>query len=303
MGVKALFKQAFSNHPLNAEPEWLQTFKPTLNARNTAMIRDAQNFSQVLKALHKDLSNLDRSVDDGLGTVSGVLKMPLPLVYEDSPGGGAFPVADSKEERIVGVAVRLEDIANSAYEMRHKLHEEVLHPIEQWLSAFRAIKERNQRVDALKDELDTKRKLLAAAQEKYEKLRARGNTSAAEDAYYKAQNEADKVARVSVRYTEGELEVYNAVLALVKDTEVLRDYAAAAVVILQKCFTNSINAFQIPAYTPPVYPAGYSAAEASPTQQYTDLADPSAGLSTKHDAVAPISPATPGQFIGTQMVA
>ena len=68
--------------------------------------------------------------------------MPLPLVYEESPGGGAFPVCESKEERIVGVAVNLDDIANSAFEMRHKLHEEVLLPIEQWLQAFKAIKVR-----------------------------------------------------------------------------------------------------------------------------------------------------------------
>lgn len=265
MGLKKVFesklKQVFGNDSEPVTEDWMRTFKPTLNARNTAMIKDAQNFSLILKALHKDLSNLDRSVDDGLGTVSGVLKMPLPLVYEESPGGGAFPIADSKEERIVGVAVNLDDIANSAFEMRHKLHEEVLHPIEQWLAAFRAIKERNQRVDVLKDELDVKRKLLAAAQERYEKHRERGNTSGTEESYYKAQNEADKVARVSVRYAESEQEVYNAVVALVKDTEVLRDYAAAAVVILQKCFTSSINAFQMPVYSAPIY-------EMSPTPKY-----------------------------------
>jgi hypothetical protein len=45
-----------------------------------------------------------------------------------------------KEERIVGINVNLEGIAAAQAELKARLQSEVLHPLEQWLAAYRSIK-------------------------------------------------------------------------------------------------------------------------------------------------------------------
>lgn len=43
-------------------------------------------------------------------------------------------------QRLVGVNVNIEGITTAATEMKSRLQSEVLHPLEQWLSAYRSIK-------------------------------------------------------------------------------------------------------------------------------------------------------------------
>ena len=51
---------------------------------------------------------------------------------------GAAPV--DREERVVGVNVNIEGIQTAHQEMRSRLQNEVLTPLEQWLAAYRCIK-------------------------------------------------------------------------------------------------------------------------------------------------------------------
>jgi hypothetical protein len=46
----------------------VQEWKPTSNARNTAMIKEAKRFAFELKALHRDLTALSGSTDSKKGT-------------------------------------------------------------------------------------------------------------------------------------------------------------------------------------------------------------------------------------------
>lgn len=43
-----------------------QDWRPTSNARNEIMVKEARKFSLQLKALHKDLTGLDKAVDSEL---------------------------------------------------------------------------------------------------------------------------------------------------------------------------------------------------------------------------------------------
>jgi hypothetical protein len=49
----------------------------------------------------------------------------------------------------------------------------------------------------------------------------------------KMQHKEDKMQRAAATYQEMEQTVYNSLFTLIKDTSVLRDYAAAAILIVQ----------------------------------------------------------------------
>lgn len=73
----------------------------------------------------------------GLETMRGVLTAQLPRAYDETTTG---LVPSDKEERIVGVNVNIDGISSANAELKQRLQEEVLHPLEQWLSAYRSIK-------------------------------------------------------------------------------------------------------------------------------------------------------------------
>lgn len=231
-------------------------WRPTSNARNEIMVKEARKFSLQLKALHKDLTGLDKAVDTGLETMRGVLTAQLPRAYDETTTG---LVPSDKEERIVGVNVNIDGISSANAELKQRLQEEVLHPLEQWLSAYRSIKERNKRVEQLRLDLDTKRRETMALHEKYQKLKAKEHKDA-ESTGFRAQTEEDKMHRHAQRYAEAEAEVFNALLTLIRDTAVLREYAAAALAIIQRCFTLAYTSFDLsspvpmPMLPPPAVP-------------------------------------------------
>ncbi|KAL6748819.1 hypothetical protein V8C86DRAFT_2868504 [Haematococcus lacustris] len=221
----------------SANTDW----RPTSNARNCAMIVETKRFSTELKALHRDLVGLDKAVEVSLGTVRGVLCTPLPRAYDEGPLG-VSPV--DKEERVVGMAVNIEAVTAAGAEMRGRLQNEVLHPLEQWLAAYRSIKERNRKCEELRLDLDTKRRSAMALQEKYLKYKKKEHQDT-EAVMHRAQTEEFKMNRIAQRYAEVEAEVFNALLTLIRDTVVLREYAAAALAILQRCFTLAYTAFDL----------------------------------------------------------
>mmetsp|Transcript_13998 Transcript_13998/g.24544 ORF Transcript_13998/g.24544 Transcript_13998/m.24544 type:complete len:472 (+) Transcript_13998:83-1498(+) len=225
-----------------------QEWKPTSNARNECMVVEARKFAQHLKLLLKDLGLLEKEVDGSFHTIKSVLGAPLPRAYDETAAGVALV---DKEPRVVGVYVDVDGVTSATVEMKRRLHEEVLHPLEQWLSAYRMIKERNKKVETLRLDLDNQRRLTMGVQEKYEKLRGanRVNVRELESTEHRVATQEDKNARLVLRYQEAEAEVFNALLTLIRDTSVLRDYAAAALAIMQRCFTLAYGAFD---FTTPV---------------------------------------------------
>jgi len=216
------------------------------------MIKEAKRFAFELKALHRDLTALSAATDTGLNTVKTVLNSNLPRAYDEGVLGVA-PV--DKEERIVGINVNLEGVAAAQAELKARLQSEVLHPLEQWLAAYRSIKVRNKKCEEVRLELDNKRRSALALHEKHNRLRDRKDKHA-DAAFHKAQNEEDKMNRLAQRYAEVEAEVFNALLTLIRDTTVLREYAAAAIAILQRCFTLSYQCFDLNTPVPlPLLPA------------------------------------------------
>lgn len=234
-------------------------WKPTSNARNEAMIEDARKFSKQLRALYKDLELLEGKIDGSFGVMKGVLNSHLPRVYATSTEGLAVPV-DTDAGAIIGTGVNFAVIDEAANHTKNKLRNEVLHPLDQWLNAYRTIKQRNKKCEAVRLELDGKRRLATKMHVGYEKQKTKvaqhaekaveatvktGDTSKLEQAEYKLQTEEDKAARLTQRFKDIEQEVFLALLTLIKDTAVLRQYAAAALVVMEGCFQQAYAAFDL----------------------------------------------------------
>jgi hypothetical protein len=62
-------------------------FKPTSNARNESMFVEASAFSKQLRNLDKNLKYWHKIVDGGYEQMIGILKSPLPLIYEEGREG------------------------------------------------------------------------------------------------------------------------------------------------------------------------------------------------------------------------
>ncbi|GLC68551.1 hypothetical protein PLESTF_000704700 [Pleodorina starrii] len=240
-------------------------WRPTSNARNLAMIEEVRRCSKQIKSLHRELRDLQARIDGNLGLLKSVLNSPLPRVYEMSDKG-AVPV--EREASIVGSGVAFDLLTATGSELKAKLQQEVLHPLDQWQAAYRMIKSRNVKCEELRLELDAKRRETAAMAVSLDKLKSKvllaaaaegdksggeaagavaagptGATNKFEDAEFKLQKEEDKVARLTQRYQTVEEEVYTALLTLINDTKVLKQYAATALVVFQQGFAQAYTAF------------------------------------------------------------
>ncbi|GAX80227.1 hypothetical protein CEUSTIGMA_g7665.t1 [Chlamydomonas eustigma] len=253
-----------------SDKEW----KPTSNDRNNMMVKEAKKFAVHIKNLHKDISSWIKSIDAGITTVKSVLEAPLPRAYQETVMG-VEPMDPT--EHIVGQNVQCEALPQSATEMKTKMQEEVLKPIEQWLAAYRTVKEYNKKLDILRLDLDTKRRAALELTAKFNKLQSKDkpDSEASQAALHKAQNEEDKMNRLIQRYAESETEVFNALITLIRDTTVLREYVAAALMIMQNVFRVSLNAFDLQsAVRTPMLPSIASVPEVKGMQQGSMLRSP-----------------------------
>lgn len=264
-------------------------WKPTSNARNEAMIEEARKFSKQLKALYRDLEALEVKIDGSFGIMKSVLNSHLPRVYATSAEGLAIP-ADTESGMTIGTGVNFHIIDAATKHTKDKLRNEVLHPLDQWLNAYHTIKDRNKKCEAVRLELDAKRRLATKMHVGYERQKTKveshaqkqaaeatvktGETSKLEHAEYKLQTEEDKAARLTQRFKDIEQEVFNALLTLIKDTAVLRQYAAAALVVMENCFQQAYAAFDLN------MPLAASTYVPEPTAAYVKPTDPGAPVST-----------------------
>ncbi len=87
---------------------------------------------------------------------------PLPRVYEEGHAGAAVP--SDPEATPIGGDVQVERLTSAAAEARKRLDVEVLQPVKQWMVAYRTIAERMRRLEALRLELDSRRRTVTDLQ-------------------------------------------------------------------------------------------------------------------------------------------
>lgn len=266
------FKQSLGIGVGSKTKEW----KPTSNARNEACLKEVRKFAQQLKAFQKECKDLQTSVDSGLSTFKSVLNSPLPRAHDDTPAG-IMPI--EPVEHTIGLTVNADLLQVANADQQQRLRQEVIEPLEQWLSEYRKTKELHKTCEKIRFDLDDKRRTVTALQEKYQKYKDH-NHKETEATMHKVQNEEDKLNRLAQRYAEKEAEVFNAYLRLIRDSAVLREFIASALGIFTRCFTMAYSAFEVAAPPPmPMLPAPtpvpqieYKPADINASQRYTAAA-------------------------------
>ncbi|KIZ01499.1 hypothetical protein MNEG_6464 [Monoraphidium neglectum] len=255
-----------------------KNFRATSNSRNEAMFKEASMFAAHLRQVEKDLTAWERDIESGFTNFRTIMLSPLPRVYEEGHNGQAVP--SEPEPSMIGGDVQVERLTSAAQETKKRLDIEVLQPIKQWMVAYRTIAERMKRLEGLRLELDSRRRTVTDLQVRCERVRASLGTTRArgemdlEVNLRRMQHKEDKMQRAMSQYQEMEQTVYNSLFTLIKDTSVLRDYAAAALLIVQESFQAGYAAFEpsMPQYSTSALPGGgYGAPQVG--------APPPAGLS------------------------
>ncbi|KAF6254017.1 hypothetical protein COO60DRAFT_360665 [Scenedesmus sp. NREL 46B-D3] len=226
-----------------------KNFRTTSNARNDAMFKEATVFAQHLRIVEKELNQWQRDIESSFGNIRNIMLSPLPRVYEEGHNGQAVP--SEAEPTMVGGDVQVERLTTASAETKKRLDVEVIQPIKQWMVAYRTIAERMRRLEALRLELDSRRRTVADLQGRCERVRANLGTTRArgevdmEITLRKMQHKEDKMQRTASQFQEMEQTVYNSLFTLIKDTSVLRDYAAAALLIINECFSAGYASFNM----------------------------------------------------------
>lgn len=225
-----------------------RNFRATSNSRNEAMFREASTFAAHLRQVEKDLTSWERDIEASFTDFRSIMLSPLPRVYEEGHNGQAVP--SEPEPSMIGGDVQVERLTSAAQETKKRLDIEVLQPIKQWMVAYRTIAERMKRLEALRLELDSRRRTVTDLHIRCERVRASLGTTQTrgevelEVTLRKMQHKEDKMQRAMSQYQEMEQTVYNSLFTLIKDTSVLRDYAAAAILIIQESFQAAYAAFE-----------------------------------------------------------
>jgi hypothetical protein len=102
-----------------------------------------------------------------LSTTKVVLSAPLPRVYEETGGGKVVPVTSSQSavgsvlSQIGGTDFNGEELAKISKDTGKKLESEVLAPMERWMNAFNLVHNRMKKLEALRLEVDSRRRTVA----------------------------------------------------------------------------------------------------------------------------------------------
>ncbi|MEW5306765.1 MAG: hypothetical protein WDW36_009206 [Sanguina aurantia] len=279
-----------------------KNFKPTSNKRNEAMFIECTDFAAHLKTLERDLRALQKQVEGGFRNMRDILNSPIPRVYEEGENGVAVP-ADS-ERPTIGQDVQVELIVNAGRDMKEHMEEQVINPMEQWMVAYRTIQIRMRELEALRLEVDSRRRTVSSLQGKVQRLQSNLGTTLAKGQaeLERTQEEMDhkdtKLQSTTSLYKKQEQTVYDSLSTLAKDTAVLRDYAGQSMLVVQPGYSTTGDAAfngyapddAYPEQAPRESKAGAAAQAAAPPKQsfFGKMIKMGSGKLAKHEqSVAP----------------
>jgi len=249
-------------------------FVVTSNSRNEMMMRDAEKFAYQLRKIEAHVKRMQKDAHDMISDTRNIMLCSLPRTFDFTPSGQAVP--EDPDPKLIGQSVQLDRFASADALLKQRLDEEVSEPLEAWLAAFLDVQSRMRKLEALRLELDSRRRtvdnLYAVAERQKQGLET-GSAKLREkhEATLRTlQHKESKKNAVLAAFQEHECNTYQALYTLLKDTTCLKDYTAVAYSILQEVFGTACTAFDtrglqvqgIPSYSP------HAAADwNAPTQQ------------------------------------
>lgn len=191
-----------------------------------------------------------------LVTAKVVLGSPLPRVYEETGGGKVVPVSAAAPpgsaaggngaaamSPIGGTDFSAEELARISKETGKKLESEVLAPMERWMNAFALVQNRMKKLEALRLEVDSRRRTVAKLGRRVDvqraqlpQTRARGEYDM-ENTIKVLQHKESKLSACRQSFKEHEALVYHQLTNLIRDTVWLKSYLSAVLRVEAEAFT------------------------------------------------------------------
>lgn len=220
------------------------------NHRNNLMMHEVTTFARQVQLLHYDISTWSSGVDAGLNTMKAMLDAPLPIPYDHTEDMGVQ--AFDPVPHPVGHSVTTSVMPKSVKLMKAKLDEECLTPLAVWMDAVAGIKARNFKCHKLGLDVDAQTLAVARCAEKVAAAQqaSPGEPGLVPEATLEAclvahQTGEDMLLRLFQRFDAMEGDVFNYLLDVTKDAQVVREYAAAALVIMQGAVHSSLASFDL----------------------------------------------------------
>ena len=179
-----------------------------------------------------------------------VLTSPLPRVYEETGGGKVVPVgpagaagnSSAAMMPIGGTDFSAEELARISKETGKKIESEVRAPMERWLNAFALVHNRMRKLEALRLEVDSRRRTVSKLGKRVDyqrsqlpQTRARGEYDM-ENTIKVLQHKEAKLSACRQSYKEHEALVYHQLTNLIRDTVWLKSYLSAVMRVESEAF-------------------------------------------------------------------
>lgn len=231
------------------------------------MLREAGVFSEQLRQCEGEIRSIKDATESLLSTVRGVLSAPLPRTYDDAGGGAAAPSA-TRPRAIGGPDADLDGLREVGREAGRRLESEVLAPMGRWNQAYDLVRGRMVKLEALRLEVDSRRRTVARLGKKVDAQRARGGTgrplllggsrasseAELEGAIRVLQHKEAKLAACRVSFREHETLVFHQLVNLIRDAVWLKSYLSAVLQVQADTFDRSnqcLGALRAPALPAP----------------------------------------------------
>lgn len=175
------------------------------------------------------------------------MSSPLPRVFEETGGGKVVPVptgtvGTSGIAPIGGNDFSPEELARISKETGSKLETEVLAPMERWMNAFSLVQNRMTKLEALRLEVDSRRRTVAKLGRRVDMQRAQLPQTRAKGEYEMEntikvlQHKEAKLSACRQSYKEHEALVYHQLTNLIRDTVWLKSYLSAVLRVESEAF-------------------------------------------------------------------
>lgn len=224
-------------------------FTATSNSRNELMMEEAAKLATQLRDIVTHVKKMQKDIHSMISDTRKIMLCSLPRTFDFAPSGQAVP--EDPDPKLIGQNVQLDLFASADTTLKQRLDEKVVVPLEAWLNAFQAVQVHMRKLEALRLELDSRRRTVdnlhavcerqkLALDESNEKLRERHQNT-----LQTMQHKERKKNAVLNAFHEQEANIYNALSTLLKDTACLKDYTAESYSILQEVFGTVHNAFDV----------------------------------------------------------
>lgn len=227
-------------------------FVPTPNSRNELMLKEAGEFAAHLKRCEQDIQLIKEATEGLVNTTKIVMSAPLPRVYEDAGNGKAQPVVPGNRPPGliggVGGDFNAEELSRVSKDTGKKLEAEVLLPMQRWATAYNTVESRMKKLEALRLEVDSRRRTVSQLGKRVEKQRAKLPQTRAkgelemEGTIKTLQHKENKLSAARQSFKEHEVIVYQQLAQLIRDAVWLKSYIVAVMRLEQEAFSAAYMA-------------------------------------------------------------